>query len=709
MDMKRMLSATLSLSMALLISGCRGDSEDKPESKNEAAPKNNTAISVEGCELSINEDDFKQKTDFALKCSEDSSVLNTSEKFTLLGGAYEVSNSKYDGTILGTDVILTVDVTGMGDSDLERLFFVYYDESNGKPIYMEPKSVDIKNGKMSIALPHFSLWAPVKLTEKEEVELFLDRYSSKLSVAQAEDEKAFSALEPYVRAKLKALELTEGAETELVHSVISEISGDLFDEEGELAAAAWKSIGTEDGGKSFNGKCNDIIADKCTELLEKLGTENPTEIFGAASSAAKFAGYLTEGDFEDAGEELGSMLADSIPHGDIAMKAIEYVGAKVNESFTNWKANEVEELYRIYQKGAEDIWGNEVVAGDWDSLRTYLNTCSGFTKAKAVNRFYNMDKVAEICEKYGWDFDTYEELPEKYKAIFDQRAEDGLKNYFETRLRQEAEAEKIKANERECIETMLENVGALKSGYYTDFFKDGDCYCLSARLERLMKVRAQVSQYIDEAALEQSRKNGGFNYGDIMNWWVIAANEHMGDRNATVKAFCETLKEYELLMSSGTGPKFKDIAGSYSGTVTLDDMTVSDEGFALYTSEKGNSEFGADMTQAECDEALDGLIQEGSIKVEPTVRINADDAASGKCTVIFTFVGDEVVDYAFDGTYSGGVISLDTGNGITSRITVKQDSEKITLSGSKTVLGLKSDETGDIVVLYAYMNINVEK
>ena len=83
----------------------------------------------------------------------------------------------------------------------------------------------------------------------------------------------------------------------------------------------------------------------------------------------------------------------------LATKAAGYVGAKVNETFTNWKSNQIEDLYQKYKNGYEDMWGNEVIAGDEESLKTYLYTSSGFSWSKGVYRFYNMDKTAEVCEK----------------------------------------------------------------------------------------------------------------------------------------------------------------------------------------------------------------------------------------------------------------------------------------------------------------------
>ena len=236
------------------------------------------------------------------------------------------------------------------------------------------------------------------------------------------------------------------------------------------------------------------------------------------------------------------------PAVELTTNAVAYLGAVVNEEFANWKSNQIEELYQIYKNGAEDIWGNYVVAGDRVTFLEYLNTSSGFTMAKGVNRFYNLDKVGEICEKYGWPYSTYEELPERYRDIFQQRAEDGLMKYFEMRLQQEKTAEQIKASERACIETMMSLTNGALSSSNSDarkFFgeQSADDYDLTARLERLVNVRRFVSQFVDETKLTDSTE--GFNYGDVINWWVTHAAQN--DKNTAIGLLLDDLEENGLI------------------------------------------------------------------------------------------------------------------------------------------------------------------
>lgn len=546
--MKKLFSLMLIFCMVLTFSACGGDS-------GEALKEGNPEITITdagsaGYSLYVSPNTFGKDAVVTAEAASDPSKLDLPEKFELLGDVVELGSEEYDGKFFGTDVTLTVPLpeSAKTDEELERYFMVTYDESTGEPVYLEPDYIDTSAGTMTVTLPHFSFWAPVKLTPKEEIALFLNSYSAKQAVAELGHDQAADQMGPYVQAKIDALGLTEEAAKQLKQSVLKELGGMAFDDAGELGAAAYNSIENDDPS-AFEEEVQGKITEALNEMLDQIGKTKATKIFTSIDKTSKITGYLAGGDTESAMKELGSLMADAIPLGDVTMKAVGYVEAKVNESMVNWKANEVEELYQIYKNGLNDFWQNEVTPGDWESMSEYLNYSNGFTKAKAVNRFYNLDKVGEVCKKYGWSYSTYEELPEDKKAEFNKRAEEGLKRYFEQRLAQEKVAEKIKEQEEVCIEDMLRPGGALASGYFNEFFGETskDDYSLTDRLNRLVNVRAYISRFVDEKALAESAEVGSFNYGDLLNKWVSLYSENMNDRDTVIKEFIKYLQENKLL------------------------------------------------------------------------------------------------------------------------------------------------------------------
>ncbi len=555
----------------------RGLLGDKPVAKPSSGGKTQGGYSLSGAEALFGEG-AEVKVE-PVKGSR-AAALREPDKYELLGDPLELSCDKYDGTFFGEDVVLSVPIPDMEDP--ERYVFVYYDEVNGEARYLFPDGYDASKKTMEIALPHFSLFGPAKLTEEEEIEVFLDKYSTKKAVQEGQDQLAASELEPYIRAKAEAMGLKDQALKDLVQSTINIIGGrfkgddltptksygDTVETITKTTTAVTRGIVEGDWDTARTG-LEDAVNGALVHAWEDLqfsqnidrvldsefAGRTAVKALGSATSIIRMNKHLSEGTeegFKEAMKELGNIFQSVHPAVELGTKGVAFLGAQVNQTFTNWKSNQVEELYQIYKNGLEDVWHNEVIPGNRESFLTYLNTASGFTMAKGVKRFYNMDKVAEICKKYGWPYSRYEDLPDRYKEKFDKLAEDGLMEYFELRLQQETRAAEIKEVERVVIETMMNDYyGALRSGNYGAYFgeQSPNDYSLSNRLERLVNVRSFVSNFVDEQKLEKMRKDGSFNYGDVLNWWVEFASKY--ERTEAILKFRERLLEHDLLKDYG--------------------------------------------------------------------------------------------------------------------------------------------------------------
>lgn len=488
------------------------------------------------------------------------------DRYTLLSNPVSFECEDYDGVIFGDDVLYTVEIPK--DSDVDRLMFIYFDE-NGDTRYLTPDIIDVDNGTMSVYLPHFSLFGAAELTKEEQIEAFLDDYSMRIAIDNSEQKQAAAELEPYVRAKVEAMGLTKSATEDLIQSTVNYLGGRFKGTEeepykyGDTIETGTKAMttltrGVIDGDRdamqtgledTLNGALmhcwSDLkFSDRIDEVLgSEFAGKGSETLLGNAGGVARMAGFMMEGDWEDAARELGGVMQNVAPQAELVTKGATFLASLGNMAFTNWKSNQVEELYQIYKNGASDIWGNEVYAGDRESFLTYLNTSSGFTMAKGVGRFYNLDNIDAICKQYGWDYDTYKDIPDKYRRQFEARAEEGLLEYFELRRSQEAEAEKIKKEERACIEEMLNyNYGVLESSNYKQFFgenSDKD-FNMRSRLDRLVNVRRYISQYVDEDALKKLGKSG-YNYGTLLNEWIRYASTYK--KEEALDKFCDYLKD----------------------------------------------------------------------------------------------------------------------------------------------------------------------
>ena len=721
--MRRLLAIMVSVVLAVsTLVGC-GDKENA-NGQNLKNTSNNTSsntqkeegnseltlgsFEADGYQLNVAAGTFEKGADVKVQAIADAELpkYENSEKYKIIGNPLKISSESYKGDIFGTDVELTLPIPG----DRPENYVVLYWDENGEVRYFQPSSFDIEKGTMTVSLPHFSLFGSGELTDEEKIEHFLNQYAAKEAVAREEDKKAASELEPYIKAKIDALQLSEEAGSQLTLSVINYVAGEIDEDAGEyteIATSAYTSIEKGDPA-DFEGKIEGIISEKLYDILNyNVATGKADLCFKDVGKTGTILGAIAGGDTETALKEIGDVIGDVVPEIGVTTKAAGYVGAKVNECFTNWKSNQIEELYQIYKNGAEDVWGNEVIAGDEESLKNYIHTGSGFTLAKGVYRFYNMDKVAETCEKYGWGKKDYEELDEKYRAEFDRRAEEGLMNYFKKRLAQERVAEEIKQEERACIEEMLnEYYGALDSKFYRGFFgeQSSDDYNLTNRLERLVNVRRYISQYVDE---EKLKKTEDYNYGTLLNMWVMYASENK--KSEAIDQFINFLQEEGLLNSAYANHlSMNEMAGTYTG-MSFKAIRVSQEVYEAYISEYGSD--GA-TSRAQCDEAIAEQIAEsgmtGIIDNTFSLEANKNDPSIG---VVKTIVHGDDGDYTATAKVEldGEKMIVYNDEGSTEATVVKGKDGKYAIKGDMITLDLQVNDEGSSYLLFVDVQIDAVK
>lgn|GEM_PF-6231617 len=743
--LKRRLSVLLAAAMVFALCACGG--KPAPEARNGEGPgpaQTLGDLSGSGYTLFVEEGTFGENAVVSVQPL--SGDVSAPGKYEIVGTPLSISCDEYDGTIFGTDVVLTVPLPE-GDTELSRFVFVTRDEAAGETYYLYPDRYDTAAGTMGIALPHFSPWWGGKLTEEEQINAFLDSYCTKQAIANGESKQAASELEPYVRAKAEALGLTKQAAEDLIQSTVNYLGGQVKGKYSGAAETGTKAITSivrgvydNDADAARNGLEDAVngAMSHCWENLkfsERIGQVTGSEalggtvgtVVGNARGLGAVAGYLAEGDTKGAMQELGNVLQNIHPAAEFTTKGAAFLANSANLAFTNWKSNQVEELYKVYRDGKEQGWfGNEVVARDRNSFLTYLNTSSGFTVAKGVKRFYNLDNIEEVCERYGWDFKTYSELPERYREIFEQRAEDSLIAYFELRIQQEAEADKLKELERQNIEAMLRDYGALKEGRYAKFFgeESADDYDLSRRLERLVNVRSFLTQYVDQKALNQSARDDGFNWGDVINWWVMYADEFPKDE--AIDKLVADLQEYELLNPNfvpEVRPPLAELLGEFEGDVTLERLNISEAAFQEFKASLsegvdlgmfGVADVDADvknMTQADCDEELNAMVAEGGFGVVGELSVSSDDPAGGACTILFTFYESDEEDGEYEehpvavpATYANGTFTLQSPHSGTLRASLKDGVYQI--NGSGVRVGVAEDS---MVVFYCTTSVSVSR
>lgn len=678
------------------------------------------------------------------------SNIKNKSAYEFLSTPVEINCDAYSGGFFAEDVVYTVPLPKEA-KDLGRYVFGCIDEKTGEVRYLEPDSYDLENGTMSVVLPHFSSWFGAKITKEEEKERFLDKYSMQLAIDESEQKRAAAELEPYVKAKVKALGLTEQATADLVQSTLNYMSGCFKDAEGnkidwkETAGKAITSVargvyekdletmqsGLED---TLNGALMHAWEEnKFNDKIDKvLGSEfaggGVGTLLSSSNGVARMAGRLMEGDVKGAAEELGGVMQNVHPSVELCTKSANLLLALGNTAMVNWKSNMVDEMYNIYKNGAEGLFGIEVIPQNKESFLAYFNNeYGGISAYRCVSRFYNLDKIAEVCERYGWEEKTYNELSEEKKAIFNKRAQDSLMEYFELRLKQEKRAAEIKEMERRNIETMLNPFyGVLYSGNFREFFGESSYrdYSLTDRLERLVNVRRFISQYVDMNRLQWLSKDPECtNMGNLLNEWIKLASNNPKD--IAITKFCKYLKSIDLLNEDYDFSEVTadDLEGTYTGTVTVKALRVTEELYRWYKiaqfagqdlSTDLKDTFGEDYTadidmgnysKAECDEAFSQYADQ--VKVSQEIKIERTGKNDFKvCGWILS--EDGKIPMSAPAVFKDSTLTLKTEEG-TTEIEATMANGAVLLEGGDVVLLVSEQQEGMTVSYLVEISLKVTK
>lgn len=671
------------------------------------------------------------------------SNIKNKSAYEFLSTPVEINCDAYSGGFFAEDVVYTVPLPKEA-KDLGRYVFGCIDEETGEVRYLEPDSYDLENGTMSVVLPHFSSWFGAKITQEEEKERFLDKYSMQIAIQESEQKRAAAELEPYVTAKVKALGLTE----DLVQSTLNYMSGCFKDAEGnkvdwkETAGKAITSVAREVYEKdletmqsgledTLNGALMHVWDEKKfnNRLDNVLGSEFAGGAVGtllsSSNGVARMAGRLMEGDVKGAAEELGGVMQNVHPSVELCTKSANLLVALGNTSMVNWKSNMVDEMYNIYKNGAEGLFGIEVEPQNKESFLAYFNNeYGGISAYRGVSRFYNLDKIAEVCERYGWEEKTYNELSEEKKAIFNKRAQDSLIEYFELRAQQEKRAAEIKEMERKNIEEMLNPYyGALNSGFHRKFFGESSYrdYSMTNRLERLVNVRRFISQYIDQKKINS--KSNEYNMGFLLNRWVILASDNPKD--IAITKFCKLLKSIDMLNEDYDFLEVTadDLEGSYTGTVTVKALRVTEELYRWYKiaefagrdlADEVKDTFGEDYSgdigdksysKADCDEALSQYVDQ--IKVSQEIKIERTEKNDFKvCGWILS--EDGKIPMSAPAVFQDSTLVLKTEEG-TTEIEATMANGAVMLESSNAVLLVSEQQEGMTVSYLVEISLKVTK
>lgn len=164
----------------------------------------------------------------------------------------------------------------------------------------------------------------------------------------------------------------------------------------------------------------------------------------------------------------------------------------------------------------------------------------------------------------------------------------------------------------------------------------------------------------------------------------------------------------EIAIEFGGMPSLDELAGTYSGSVSLTALRVTEEMYQLYISEGLSSDMGdIDLdinSKADCDALLAEYISEVKLGQEITIEKTGDNT----CSVSGLCIAEENIPFSAPAVYEKGKLILSTEEGKT-EILVEEKDGRIVLTSDKAVFLLNYEEDGVKESFLVEAKINVSK
>lgn len=637
-------------------------------------------LGKEGIQLDISAGAFKDGSKVKLEAlPKDETKEFEKEGYNIVGSVISVTADDYEGEMFAEPVTLTLDlpVAQMDTSTDKCDYFVgYFNEKTKEWQLYEPEEIDVKNGKATINVMHFTHLAIVDPEENETVEKYLKDWCAEKARRDTIAEEGKEAFRPYVKALAEKMAATKDAQNALAEAlVVKLVSGINTDTKaGKLVSGSldftntvgWGAYRAIESGDTdeFKNALGTATAKALTMTLTSEG--DYVNFVGASGSIGQIAGNISGGDYPAAIQATEDALMNFFPTANAIDKAAKYVVRKVDMDYTMWKKDRIDDLYVKWRDGFETHPGKansiEIGAKNFDELLEYMefdthSNKSGFGNADMMlKRIYDSDqKIDEQVERYGFGHRSYSSLSNDEKKEFAARVTHGLKEYFEQRYKNETKAKAMEQEEIEFV-NYLYKWGYLRSGNYTEFFRDSGKgeFSISNRLDRLHTIRNTISLWADTGKMKEHYKD----YSDLVSHW-IDLHIKMSPKEARVE-FLKYLKENDLLKKGINIPEpddvtIDDIVGTWDVDATFTDI---DSPMLDWFSELLKDLFGGiaeelggdadDITSAFDDSYKDGASAKQKVTIE---KISRDRVS----VVISSSEGESST---YEGTLNEGVLSL---------------------------------------------------
>ena len=384
--------------------------------------------------------------------------------------------------------------------------------------------------------------------------------------------------------------------------------GDVLDMNQKIAVLAGKKMAEIIPASTLQEGLKSLTADS-----DELGSK--VKDVAAISQAA---GNIAEGQYTDAAKIIASQILDKTTVGIAGKIAVEAINGQIE----NWKGSEVEAAYVAYTHGANGVfYGYNVDKGDFNAVWDQMRGIRRQLEIEAIKR-----------ENQGRADAGLPALTEKQMELVKDGVKESYRRQFATREEKEADFKQKEDDLRMLVDSFKKNnlldsvsgpVGLDKGLDY-----EGKLDVLSHFADKMMG---------DTGRFQVSDKNGLI-MADKISVDDIAQGARIWFSGPNGK------KDYQKFLKDRFNidpyPKLLDLAGKWDGSMTINDVILSDELKKQIAEGKAPKEEGCDLNFN--FEELKGKTNPISFTLSPTSETGGDMTFSsgGKDnkTIPFTYV-----------------------------------------------------------------------
>lgn len=483
--------------MTLIISGCSSSGGVKTGKVNPKSEKTIGNVKRDGVEITIPKGTFENSVKVSIEQVDDSTIT-LDDDVTFLNDPIQLFSDGGEHTLGETVTIKMKLPKSMAQDDYLMIMGAYYDE--GQWTYILPDFDALEKGYLEFGTPHFSIFAPVKLSKEKA----LEQYSNTLAVQNVtgkpqtqEDLNLYEEMNQYFSDTLESMGFTDKtaqgvilqklAEENVVGAIVGDIkNGNVADVAGHAAEHIAKAI----------IKSSDI---------KKFKDSLPNAAGGAVSGAVAAAIELYEtGDYAAAYKEFVYSASGFVPGMNIAKAVVEATKAGIDM----WQDYSIEYAYKgvyLAQTLAPD---GSITEDSW--VMVFHNMGSGLTSLKQQYRALYAAANGKTLKEIDKD--------KALKERLDEAVENDIKRNFKNRY---TRSTTVEAEQQEIMKilSLFNEYGLLDPDTLLSY---PHSMSLTDRLDSLMKIRQSILDLVkDRSVFGNTDKKIEDNLAFAVKMWLL--------------------------------------------------------------------------------------------------------------------------------------------------------------------------------------------